>query len=109
MEAAFAPATEKYRAEVLGATFGHLAPRPQEKYSGEIVFTHAEYGDSVVIRSTIEIDDSPWFYEDLHDFVAQDRICRVKIENGSVYRFVGTYTKFKNGNCRFSGKVEKVF
>ena len=27
---------------------------------------------------------------------------------GSVYQFVGTYVKFKNGGCRFSGKIRKV-
>jgi hypothetical protein len=112
---AFAPIEEKYRNQVMAETFGHLAPQPRQKYSGEILFTHGEYGDIVVIKNTIDIDDSPWFFEDMQQFVAgyivQGRdtyVNRTKIESGAVYRFTGHYTKFKNGNCRFSGKITKV-
>lgn len=103
-----------HKARVIGSTWGHLAPKPRNTYSGEILFAHAEYGDITVIRSTIDVDDSPWFFEDIHDFIAGRRkdnesyVRRTKIQPGAVYRFTGTYTKFKNGNFRFSGKIKKV-
>lgn len=112
---AFAPVEAGYRNQVMTETFGHLAPHPRQKYSGEILFTHGEYGDIIVIRNEIEIEDSPWFFEDIQEFVAGRMVQgvgayvkRTLIKTGAVYRFTGYYMKFRNGAYRFSGKVTKV-
>lgn len=100
MADAFAPAEAKYKAEVMAATWGHLAPKPK-KYEGTILFAHGEYGDLVPLRAAFHgLPDSPWFFDDMTDWIFEQ-----KTEEGKIYLFVGSYTKFKNGNCRFSGKT----
>ena len=48
------------------------------------------------------LDCSPWLHSDMNDFIG-------KFDNeAGVYEFNGTYFKYKNGNCRFSGKVIQV-
>ena len=102
--AAFAPAEAAYRAKVLGATFGHLAPSVRKKYRGTIVFAQSEYGSLVPIRADFKnLPDSPWFFEHLNDFVAKRAA-----EAGTVYKFEGTYMVFKNGRPSFSGTVREV-
>ena len=104
MESAFAPYEAQHKAEVMAATFGHVAPQPGVKYEGEILFAYGEFGDIVTIKSNFaNLSDSPWFFDDLSDF-----ICEKSKTEGTIYRFSGTYTKFKNGKCRFSGKVVEV-
>ena len=101
---AFAPAENKYRNQVLANTWGHLAPKPQNKYEGYILFTLGAYGDITVIDCEFkDLDDSPWFYDHMYDFV-----CNNSQERASTYLFEGTYTMFKNGKCRFSGKILEV-
>lgn len=103
---AFAEHEARYKAAVMNSTWGHLAPKPRRVYRGEILFAHGEYRDLVVLRSNFKgLPDSPWFYEDLHNFVADKASKR---RSGAVLRFVGTYTMFKNGKGRFSGKVRDV-
>ena len=53
-----------------------------------------------------DLDSNPWYYDDLHDFI--NRWLEEKGEKGHLYRFDGTYVKFKNENFRFSGKVKEV-
>ncbi len=104
MAEAFAPAEAAHRARVMGATWGHLAPKPSNKYEGTILFSHSEYGDLVPLRSDFkDLPDSPWFFQDMQDWIGQQ-----KTEAGQVYFFRGSYTKFKTGNCRFSGKVRSI-
>lgn len=101
MEEAFAPHLERARAEVLSATWGHLAPKPRRKYRGTVLFVHGEYGDIVPVRVRFAgLDDSPWFFEGLSDFIASR-----KTKPGRLYLFSGTYMQCKNGTHRFSGKV----
>jgi hypothetical protein len=101
---AFAPAEAAHRAQVLAATFGHLAPSIRKKYHGSILFTQSAYGSLVPIRADFpDLPDSPWFFEHLNDFVAE----RAR-EPGKVYRFDGTYMVFRNGSPSFSGKVIEV-
>lgn len=95
-------------AKIQAATFGHLAPRPRTTYPGEILFTFGEYGDLTLIRVSFDnLPDSPWLMEDMLDFIG-DKSVKHKIKEGNVYKFTGTYTKFKNGKCRFSGKTKLV-
>ena len=104
MEEAFGPAEAKYKARVLAATFGHLAPKPMRTYQGQILFAYGEYGDIVPIKVSFDgLPDSPWFFEDMQDFICK----RVK-RQGQVYRFVGTYRKGKDGEGRFCGRVRMV-
>lgn len=90
-----------YRSQVMAQTWGHLAPEAGKRYSGTILFTQTEYGQLVPIRSDFkDLPDSPWFFEHLNDFVANEATVP-----GAVCRFRGTYVTFKNGNHRFTGKI----
>lgn len=103
---AFAPAEAHYKAQVTNETWGHLAPEPRRKYNGFILFAHAAYGDLTVIDYRFKnLEDSPWFCEDLHEFI--NGIAGEKPQ-GRIYRFDGTYMKYKNGSHSFSGKVRRV-
>lgn len=94
------------RARQTAATFGHLAPKPHIKYEGTILFTHTAWGDIVLIESIFKgLDMSPWLCEDCRDFASD--YCSIWSDYG-VYRFKGTYKKFKNGNFHFSGKTKKL-
>ena len=89
---------------VMRGTWGHLAPEHRKVYHGEILFAFGEYGDIIPIRCNFEgLPDSPWFYDQMTDFIAEK-----SKDKGTIYRFEGTYMLFKNGKCRFSGKVNKV-
>jgi hypothetical protein len=116
MQEAFAPAEAKYKAAVMAATWGHLEPEPRVEYRGDIVFTHGEYGDIVVIRTrlarpnranaflpTEELPGSPGYFDDEQTFVSRQRM-----EQGRVYKWTGKYVRFKNGRCRFSGVTKEV-
>lgn len=96
-------------------TFGHLAPELQRCYSGWILFAWSVYsGDGVIVvdEHFEGLMNSPWFYQDVNDFL--DSRCPqyprkpTKLKQGGVYRFEGTYTKFKTGGYRFSGKITTV-
>lgn len=101
---AFAPAEAANKARVMGATWGHLAPKTQTKYAGTILFAHGEYGDLVPLRTAFEgLPDSPWFFSDMQDWIAQQRT-----EAGQVYFFRGTYQKFKTGGFRFVGHCRPI-
>ncbi len=102
---AFATHEAIEHARVLHDTWGHLAPQAATRYSGWIVFANGAYGDSgVLIDAAFEgLDDSPWLYDDMIRFIEQH-----PGEPGNVYRWDGSYTKYKNGGCRFSGRPEPV-
>jgi hypothetical protein len=93
-------------------TWGHLAPKPQTIYPGFILFTHGCYGDITVIQSEFEgLDDSPWYYRALHDyvgdFIVPPRQNTTKMAGG-IWRFDGTCRMFKNGRIKFSGKIKPM-
>jgi len=93
---------EKKKKEVMEDTWGHLAPIPNKKYPGRIIFCCTDYGENVLISHLFEeLSDSPWFYEDISYFVYSQNL-----EEGKIYLFDGWYKKFKNENCRFSGKTK---
>lgn len=100
----FEPIEAVNRAIVMANTWGHLAPEPNRKHEITIVFCHGEYRDVTPIKvESLTVCDSPWFFEDMNDFIYENRA-----EPGNVYKFRGWYKKFKNGNYRFSGKIEVV-
>ena len=99
MESAFASHEAQAREIVHQDTWGHMAPKKGHEYTGKIVFTHGEYGDITVIRTEfLSLGSSPWFYEDLHNFVGDQ-----DTEEGEVYVFKGMYC-----NNKFKGNVEKL-
>lgn len=76
-------------AEVMQSTWGHLAPKAEQVYTGTIVWAHGAYGDLVAIAADFAgLDDSPWLYEDIEDFLIGQESTR-----GTVYRFEGTYCR----------------
>lgn len=97
-----------YASKVRDATWGHLAPRRHVKYRGHIVFAVGCYDDlnHVVIdcefkdRKGKALDDSPWFYEHLHDFVGSDQN---RGTAGNVYRFDGAFC-----NYVFTGTIVRL-
>ena len=100
---AFAPVEAEYRTRVTAATFGHLAPKPRERYVGYVVFVCGAYGDIVVLDASFKgLDDSPWLFEDMNDLAL-----RKATEDGVVYRFDGTYSKCKSGRAFFVGKIRQ--
>jgi hypothetical protein len=101
----------RYQDQVLSQTWGHLYPKDNNKHDGFILFCHACNGDITPIDYDFkDIDSSPWFYQDLNNFLYDKVVKNGKtlLEQGHVYKFVGTYTKFKNQNCRFSGQVTMI-
>jgi hypothetical protein len=106
LEEAFAPIEQVNRAIVINNTWGHLAPIPQQKYNGSILFCYGEYGDVTPIKTDFKnLPNSPWFFEDMNEFISDK--CN-ELSYGNVYKFIGTYIKFKNGNYRFSGKINQL-
>lgn len=85
-------------------TWGHLEPTPGRKYSGYILWTHGCHGDIAVINWKLEdLPGSPGFSYDLDEFIGQ-----YNTEKGKIYRFIGSYKRFKNGKCRFYGNTFEV-
>lgn len=104
---AFVPAEAQYRAEVMAATWGHLAPRKNKSYRGAIVFAigcfdSGDLNPTPIACSFDGLDDSPWLYDAIHEFLQSGS--RERYEVGGVYRFVG---KFRN--YAFIGEINKVF
>lgn len=92
MDAAFAPIRMANTIAVQKATWGHLAPRCNKKYTGTIVFSISAYGDMVVIDADFgDLPDSPWLFEALHEFPFADE----GLVHGAVYRFDGIFRNYK--------------
>lgn len=105
MEEVFAEIHRRNQNAVLSATWGHLAPEPQQVYSGTLLFALGDYGAIVPLSAKFDdLDDSPWFYEHMSEYIGR----QVMRRGAGVYEFRGTYRMFKNGNARFSGKVRKI-
>jgi hypothetical protein len=104
------PILDAQRQSVLQETWGHLAPKPKTTYKGFIIFCLGAWGDIVPIESQFEdLDSSPWFYDDLKKFIRDYCIEMKKKEcYFGVFKFVGTYRKFKSGSSRFSGKITQI-
>lgn len=91
---------ERQRQQVTQATWGHLFPDNGD-HKGFILFAVSEYGDQgrIVIECAFEgVDDSPWFYGAMMDFIER------KDRFPGVYRFDGVL-RSKNHKLTFVGKV----
>jgi hypothetical protein len=101
---AFAPAEARYRAQVIGATWGHLRAKPRKRHRARIIFACAGYGGNIVIITARVrgVSDSPWLYDHMMDFA------RRKAKQGLVHVFEGHYYALKNGGGRFIGKVSRL-
>ncbi len=100
MADAFASSEAHYRDQVLAATWGHLAPRRNKKYRGRLVYAVGCYGNdhlnpTVLSCEFAELEDSPWFYSVLTDFLHKQ-----EFEVGCVYEFRGAFR-----NYRFEGET----
>lgn len=116
---AFAPSDAAYKNKVLIATFGHLHPEWEKVYPIAVTFTHAYYSESVIIDMETTVEDSPWFADHVHDLISphphkprdwkkESRgwyVRNMRIEQGKIYTFVGTYRVRSNGSPVFKGKV----
>jgi len=101
---AFGPVDAVNRAIVAANTWGHLAPEPRRPYPGYIVFTYGQWGDIIPIDAAfVGLPDSPWFYDDLCSFIDDRAVTR-----GTIYRFDGSYMKYKNGKGCFRGTIRTL-
>lgn len=98
----FAPIEARDRERVLQNTWGHLAPKKNTTYRGEILFCKSEYnsGSITLVSSKMGIDSSPWFYDSVHEFLYSFD----GLEEGYVYKINATWRNYK-----WWGKPEKVY
>jgi len=97
------------KAVVQAQTFGNLAPKPQTEYKGYILFVLTAFGDTCIIDFEFaDLEESPWFNTDVLEYIADYTDALPDNKNYGVYRFRGTYKKFKNGNHKFKGKVIEI-
>jgi len=98
-----------YKTIQIGQTFGHLAPKPKTEYKGYILFTLTAFGDTCIIDFEFnDLDESPWFNTDILNYISDYTDTLPETKNHGVYRYEGTYKKFKNGNHKFKGKVTEI-
>lgn len=104
MEDVFAKIRKVNKDIVLSNTWGHLYPKDNKEHDGYILYTHTAYGDIECIDCHFKgIEDSPWFFQDMNNFIADN--CRVR---GHIYLFKGTYRKLKNQKAVFKGKIKRI-
>jgi len=108
-EEVFAPIEAVYKANVMAQTFGHLAPKPKNIYSGWALFTLTAFGDTCIIDFEFNnLDASPWFNEDILDYIGAFTDTIPKNKNFGVYKFSGTYQKYKNAKFKFKGCIDEI-
>jgi hypothetical protein len=105
-------ANVEYSAAIIAMTWGHLAPKPKQAYSGWFLFTEAAYGGAIeIIESEFkDLHDSPWLYDDMSDYAVKfvEQFFNTEIDSSGLYIFEGFYIKSKNGNYKFSGETKKI-
>ena len=101
----------EYIEDVMQDTWGHMAPKVREIYTGHVLFSRGIYaGDYLVndydfrLADGTELDGGPWFFTDVHDQVL-GWIAQKGDLNGGIWRFEGTFERLKNGKSRWRGKV----
>ena len=100
---AFAPVEARNRANVMKATWGHLAPSQGRAYKGHIVFAVGIFGSDHLNPTAIAcnfrgLDSSPWFFDAMADFMTEQRG-----KPGCIYRFDGTFKDYK-----FVGTIKRL-
>lgn len=84
---------------VYQATWGHLAPKKNTTYRGEILFAVGCYGNDHLNPTLLRVDiggldDSPWFFDVLNEMLTTLAI-EDRIEEGSVYRMKVTFRNYQ--------------
>ena len=80
-------------------TWGHLAPKENQLYMGEVLFAHNCYNEKFVIDWKFkDLNSSPWFYDCLNDFIYE-----CKTIHGRIYKFTGAFCNYK-----FEGELEEL-
>jgi len=92
---AFFPVDALYRAEVYKATWGHCAPQKNKSSDGFIVFALGCYEGGALNPTVLQcdlagMDDSPWFYDAMIDFLQG-----LGGEEGEVYHWSGVFRNYK--------------
>lgn len=96
---AFAPTEAHNKEKLIEATWGHLAPKKNKSYRGFIVFSIAANGLYCLIDYDFKnLDDSPWLFDALQDFIGDNAK-----ERGRIYRFNGTFRNFV-----FDGTIKEI-
>lgn len=103
-------------ADVMQATWGHLAPKAGRHYTGTMLFAHSECGETVLIRTDWDgLDGSPWLQEDMQHFVesaVDDMPGEAGVvtsgARGKVFRWRGSYVRRRDGSHRFDGVLAEV-
>jgi len=100
-----AQAESVYIERVFDDTWGHLAPVKNKKYPIRIVWAVGCYesNSSTIIVSDCAVDDSPYLYEALNDFIFDIDRENNHLE-GCVYEFLGSFKNYK-----FSGNVTMLY
>lgn len=75
---AYGPIEKHYKDLAMSNTWGHLFPTTEET-RGNITFCKCYYGETLVLKHTLVINDSPWLADAFSDFMNE-----VKIEEGEV-------------------------
>ncbi len=100
---AFQPWEASYKAEVMAATWGHLAPKKNKRYNGVVTFAIGNYGSDHLNPTVLhcdwgELPDSPWFFDALADFLGNGQRCsddESQFKIGCVYRFEGAVRNYQ--------------
>lgn len=82
IESAFAPAEVEYTNKVNCETWGHLFPE-NGYYEGTIRIAVGIYGDCIILDEAIDIEGSPWWKQEIMDFVHS--FLQDKGDEGHVY------------------------
>lgn len=64
---AFIETEQRYRDEMLSATWGHLHPKDRQWHRFEAFHTIGTYRNHCVIETRCNLPDSPWLYQSIHN------------------------------------------
>lgn len=115
MEEAMAPAEARYREYIMTETWGHLAPKRNKTYTGEIIWAldlyDSGYLNPKVLKCELgDLPDSPWFYSAMMDFLRSltdrpdgDNRKQEDETTGRLYIWKGTFRNYK-----FSGTFQQI-
>jgi len=99
LESAMQPIEFEYVNDVLKATWGHLAPKKDKEYRGQIVWTISLYEGQNPVPMIVDfgdLPDSPWMYEAVNDLLLDIKeVAGCEVEPGNVYRWRGTFKNYK--------------
>jgi len=88
---------------------GHLYPEERKYHKGWAVFIIGAYGDISIVDLNFEnVEDSPWFFEDVKNYMFKISDRKKYKDFVGILKFEGTYLKYKNQNCSFKGNIKKI-